>query len=86
MLEPVALSPRDAAAYLSVSKRTLSRLITDKKITARKSIGRTLVDVASLKRYYESLPAITGPAPLYCTIMKVAASKEARAARRKPRN
>ena len=36
---------------LSVSKRTLTRLIADKKIEARKSGPRTLVDVASLKAY-----------------------------------
>ena len=55
-LEPLALSPRDAAAYLSVSKRTLSRLIRARKIAARKNGVRTLVDVASLKIYYGSLP------------------------------
>ena len=26
-LEPIALSPRDAAAFLGISKRTMSRLI-----------------------------------------------------------
>jgi excisionase family DNA binding protein len=55
-IEPLALSPRDAATYLSVSKRTLSRLIHAHKITVRKAGLRTLVDVASLKTYYESLP------------------------------
>jgi excisionase family DNA binding protein len=48
-VEPLALSPRDAAAYLSVSKRTLSRLISARKIAARKDGVRTLVDVASIK-------------------------------------
>jgi excisionase family DNA binding protein len=38
-----------AAAYLAVSKRTLSRLIARRKIVARKDGVRTLVDVASLK-------------------------------------
>jgi excisionase family DNA binding protein len=55
-LEPLALSPSDAAAFLSVSKRTLSRLIRARKIVARKDGTRTLVDVASVKAYYESLP------------------------------
>jgi hypothetical protein len=45
-------------------------LIAAKKIEARKSGPRTLVDVASLKAYYASLPAITKPAPLYCSIPK----------------
>jgi excisionase family DNA binding protein len=69
-MEAIALSPRDAASYLSISKRTLTRLIASKRIEARKSDGRTLVDVASLKAYYESLPKITRPAPLYCSISK----------------
>ncbi len=55
-LEPIALSPRDAAAFLGLSKRTMSRLISSRKITARKAGLRTLVDVASLKAYYETLP------------------------------
>jgi excisionase family DNA binding protein len=58
------LSPRDAAAYLSISKRTLSRLIAAKKVVARKDGPRTLVDVASLKAYYETLPLKTDHAPI----------------------
>ncbi len=63
-LEPLALSPREAAAYLAVSKPTLSRLIRSKRIAARKAGPRTLVDVASLKAYYESLPLKTDHAPI----------------------
>jgi excisionase family DNA binding protein len=63
-LEPLALSPREAAQFLSVSKRTLSRLIRSKKIAARKAGPRTLVDVASLKAYYETLPLKTDHAPV----------------------
>lgn len=63
-LEPIALSLREAAAYLAVSKRTLSRLIRANKIAARKAGLRTLVDVASLKAYYESLPLKTDHAPI----------------------
>ena len=63
-LEPLALSPRDAAAYSSISKRTLSRLIAAKKIVARKDGPRTLVDVASLKAYYETLPLKTDHAAI----------------------
>ena len=69
-MEPLALSPLNAAAFLSVSKRTLTRLIAAKRITARKSDHRTLVDVASLKAYYATLPTITKPMPLYCSIPK----------------
>jgi excisionase family DNA binding protein len=63
-IEPLALSPRDAAAYLSVSKRTISRLIAAEKIVARKDGVRTLVDVQSLKDYYKSLPLKTDHAPI----------------------
>jgi hypothetical protein len=42
------MAPRDAAAHLSISERSLSRLISAKKIEARKDGPRTLVDAASL--------------------------------------
>lgn len=63
-LQPIALSPREAAAYLAISKRTLSRLIRANKIAARKAGLRTLVDVASVKAYYESLPLKTDHVPI----------------------
>jgi excisionase family DNA binding protein len=63
-IEPLALAPRDAAAFLSISKRSLSRLIRNGKIEARKHGPRTLVDVASLKAYYASLPTKTDHAPI----------------------
>jgi excisionase family DNA binding protein len=63
-IEPLALSPRDAAVFLSVSKRTLSSYIAAGRIVARKDGTRTLVDVASLREYYASLPTKTGLAPL----------------------
>ena len=63
-IEPLALSPRDAAQFLSISKRSLSRLIARRKIAARKDGPRTLVDVASLKDYYASLPLKTDHAPI----------------------
>jgi excisionase family DNA binding protein len=77
-MEPLALSPREAAAFLSVSKRSLSRLIARKKVEARKDGPRTLVDVASLKAYYATLPKITKPSPLYCTIAKPKARPKAK--------
>ena len=63
-IEPLALSPRDAADCLSVSKRSVSNLIAAGKIKARKNGTRTLVDVASLKTYYASLPLKADHAPL----------------------
>jgi hypothetical protein len=53
--EPLALSPREAVTFLSISKRNLSRLIRAGKIEARKACPRTLVDVASLKAASPSL-------------------------------
>jgi excisionase family DNA binding protein len=55
-ITPVALPPADAARFLAVSRRTLSRLIADRKVVARRCGRRTLVDRASLETYYESLP------------------------------
>jgi excisionase family DNA binding protein len=63
-LEPLALAPAAAARYLSISKRSLSRLIADGTIAARKAGPRTLVDVASLKAYYANLPEKTDHAPI----------------------
>lgn len=63
-LEPLALSPREAAVFLYISKRSLSRLIRAGKLEARKAGPRTLVDVASLKAYYESLPKKTDHLPI----------------------
>jgi hypothetical protein len=55
-VEPLAVSPKDAAALLSISRRALSDLIADGTILAKKRGVSTLVDVASLKAYYASLP------------------------------
>lgn len=63
-LEPLALPPAAAARYLSISKRSLSRLIAERKIEARKQGPRTLVDVASLKAYYAGLPKKIDHAPI----------------------
>jgi excisionase family DNA binding protein len=64
LLEPLAVSPRQAATMLAVSKRTVSRLIAAKKIPARKLGIRTLVDVAALKAFFATLPLKTDSAPL----------------------
>lgn len=63
-IEPLALSPHKAAEHLGISRRTLSRLIQSETIAARKAGPRTLVDVASLKAYWESLPRKTDHAPI----------------------
>jgi hypothetical protein len=77
-VEPLALSPRDAAKFLSISKRSLSRLIAARKIVARKDGPRTLVDMASLRSYYASLPVVTGAFPI---IVKARPARKARARR-----
>ena len=64
MLDPLAVSPREAASLLAISKRTVSRLIRSRKLVARKVGKRTLVDVESIKAYYEALPLKTDHAPL----------------------
>jgi excisionase family DNA binding protein len=66
-LPPLALAPIAAARFLSLSKRSLSRLIADGKITARKDGARTLVDVESLKAYYANLPIRPERAPPLAT-------------------
>jgi hypothetical protein len=66
-IQPVALSPADAARYLSISRRSLSRLIASGQVIAKKMPGgrtaRTLVDFDSLRSYYASMPSRVPPAP-----------------------
>ena len=64
-MEPLALSPSASGRFLSVSKRTIYNLISAGKIIAKKDGHRTLVDVASIRAYYASLPDKDGPAPLF---------------------
>jgi hypothetical protein len=63
-LEPLALSPAAASRHLSISERTLSRLIRTGKIEACKAGPRTLVDVASIKAHHAGLPKKIGHAPI----------------------
>ena len=55
-LQPLALPPLAAAQFLSISERSLSRLIAAGKIVARKEGSRTLVDVELRWAYYAGLP------------------------------
>ena len=64
-IEPLALSPAAAARYVGISKRHLYRLLATGAVTARKDGRRTLVDVASLKAYYASLPEHASGEPLF---------------------
>jgi excisionase family DNA binding protein len=63
-MNPLAVSPREAASILSISKRSVSRLIRARKLVAFKHGKRTLVDVESVKSFYASLPEIGDRAPI----------------------
>ena len=65
--QPIAYTPQAAAAALGLSRRTVTRLIADGRLVARRAGNRTLVDAASVRTYFESLPTIDGPAPLACS-------------------
>src|ERR1700730_8224595 len=58
-VELAALSPKVVCEYLSLSKRSVSTLIADQVLLAKRCGGRTLVDFASVKSYYEGLPLKT---------------------------
>ena len=62
-LDPNALSvsPEEAARFLSSHRRTVDRLIAEHTLKARKAGRRVLVDMASIRAYYESLPVIGSP-------------------------
>jgi hypothetical protein len=55
-ITPLAFSPKDAAKYLGISLRSLWRIIADRKVTVRKLGHRTMIDAASLRAHYTSLP------------------------------
>ncbi len=62
---PLAVSPGEAARLLGVSRRTLTRLIQQDKVKAKKLGRRTLIDAQGLRRFFEGLPEIDGQAPLF---------------------
>ena len=64
IIEPLAVPPREAARLLAVSRRTVSRLIREHKLVARKLGKRTLVDVESVKAFYAGLPIKRKSSPL----------------------
>jgi excisionase family DNA binding protein len=64
VVEPSAVSPREAARLLAVSRRTVSRLIRSHKLVVRKNGKRTLVDYESVKAFYAGLPVKADYAPL----------------------
>jgi len=55
-LEPISLSPETAAQLSGVSVRSIYHLLERKAIKARRCGSRTLIDGASWRAYFESLP------------------------------
>ena len=64
-LEPLALSPAAAGRFLGVSKRQIYLLLAAGSIRARKLGRSTLVDVASLRDYFATLPGRVAGVPLF---------------------
>jgi excisionase family DNA binding protein len=55
-LEPISLSPERAAELSGVSVRTTYRLLQAKAFKARRMGSRTLIDGASWRAYFTTLP------------------------------
>lgn len=56
-LEAISLSPERAAELAGVSVRTIYRLLERGEFTARRCGARTLIDAASWRTYFLTLPA-----------------------------
>jgi hypothetical protein len=54
--QAISLSPETAALLSGVSPRTIYRHLEDKLFTARRDGSRTLIDHASWRTYFLSLP------------------------------
>jgi excisionase family DNA binding protein len=61
--EPLSLSPQGASEYLSLSKPTLYRLLAAGTIKGKRSGTRTMIDGASVRAYYKSLPDFVSGTP-----------------------
>lgn len=60
MSDPLTVSPDEAARLLSLHKRTIYRLVAERKLVARKAGARTLIEYAGLKAYLLTLPELSG--------------------------
>ncbi|MFD1950671.1 helix-turn-helix domain-containing protein [Sphingomonas arantia] len=58
-LKPRTIQINDAAAYLSISRSSIYRLIETKRVRSIKVGRRTLVDVASLDAFVTNAPTVT---------------------------
>lgn len=52
----IALSPSEAAAAIGLGKSKLYELLRSGEISAKKSGGRTIITVAELQRFIDTLP------------------------------
>ena len=78
-VEPAALSPKGVCQYLSLSKRSVSTLIADQVLIAKRCGGRTLIDFESVKKFYAGLPAKTVAASIPNAPQSLAAPRRRRA-------
>jgi excisionase family DNA binding protein len=58
-LQPIGLSPLQAAAYLGTSRSRVYRLLREGRLLALKQGIATIVTLESLRTYAASLPAAT---------------------------
>lgn len=63
-IEPLSLSPDDAAEHIGISRSQVYILLGDGKLKARKAGGRTLIDYSSIKAYHASLPDYVPGVPI----------------------
>jgi excisionase family DNA binding protein len=63
-MSQIAYSTADACRQLGVSRRTLSNMIRDGRLVARKLGRKTLIDGAALESCWKGLPLVEGPAPI----------------------
>src|SRR3977135_1411230 len=75
IIEPAALSPKGTCAYLSLSKRSVSTLVADGGLMAKRTGGRTLISSRGVKAYYASLPVKTAAASIPNAPQSIGASK-----------
>ena len=56
--EPVSYTVNDACAALGVGRTSLYRLISERKVDARRVAGRTVITAASMQALLENAEAV----------------------------
>jgi len=80
--EPLSLSPSGAAAFTGYSKRTIYRMLAAGTITGRRDGAKTLIDGASLRAHWRSLPTYVAGASVPNAPHVTGARRKMRRARR----